>query len=52
MGGKGNRYCIEATTNLSDWSCIAQLTNSGSTVPFNDSMSIDFASRFYRALKQ
>jgi len=52
MGGKGARYCIEATTNFENWWCIAQLTNDQTTVPFSDPASADFSSRFYRALKQ
>src|SRR5258705_2673935 len=52
MGGNRARYCIEATTNLIDWSCIAQLTNDQPTVPFSDPEPPSFPRRFYRALKQ
>jgi hypothetical protein len=52
MGGKPARYCIEASTNLMDWSCIAQLTNNQPTVAFTDPEPATLGRRFYRALKQ
>jgi hypothetical protein len=52
MGGKGGRYCIEATTNLANWECIAQLTNSQAIDPFTDTNASVVPRRFYRALKQ
>jgi hypothetical protein len=50
MGGKGGHYGIEATTNLSDWERIAQLTNAQTVAPFADTNASAFPRRFYRAL--
>ena len=52
MGGTGVGYCLEATTNLSNWLCVALLTNTQAVVPFSDSNAPLFPLRFYRARRQ
>jgi hypothetical protein len=52
MGGKGGRYCIEATTNLAGWECVGHVTNTQALAPFADTDAPSFPQRFYRALKQ
>ena len=52
VGGKGVSYCIEATTNLVNWLCVALLTNAQATAPFSDPNAPAFPWRFYRAVKQ
>jgi enediyne biosynthesis protein E4 len=52
MGGKGGRYCIQATTNLQNWVCVGQLTNTEAIMPFIDTNAPAFLQRFYRAFRQ
>ncbi|HWD91725.1 MAG TPA: chitobiase/beta-hexosaminidase C-terminal domain-containing protein, partial [Verrucomicrobiae bacterium] len=51
-GAAGNRYVLQASTNLVDWAPIA--TNMATTNLFNlmDSNAAGFPSRFYRVLQQ
>jgi hypothetical protein len=51
-GAAGNRYVLQASTNLIDWTPIA--TNMATTNLFNlmDSNAAAFPSRFYRVLQQ
>jgi subtilase family serine protease len=48
-GDAGFNYAIERTTNLSDWSVVATLTNAGGLVPYAETNSQDNVLRAYRA---
>jgi len=48
-GTPGDRYALDATTNLLDWSEIATITNLTGTVQFTDVATPASAHRFYRA---
>jgi hypothetical protein len=44
----GRAYTIEASTNLTDWSPVAVVTNSTGALPFADAEAGRFGRRFYR----
>jgi len=48
-GGAGQRYQIEASTDLLNWTDLVTLTNTSGTVQFLDSAAATFPQRFYRA---
>jgi subtilase family serine protease len=48
-GDAGFNYAIERTTNLSNWSVVATLTNAGGLVPFAETNAQDNVLRAYRA---
>ena len=48
-GDPGFNYAIEATTNFSNWTNLAILTNATGQVPFTDTNSIPYRFRGYRA---
>lgn len=49
-GQSGFSYSIETTTNLVDWTTIAQLFNTNGVVSFTDSHFTNQTERFYRAV--
>lgn len=50
-GNPGQRYAIQASTNLLDWQLIAILpTSTNPAVPFSDSSATNLSRRFYRAV--
>ena len=48
-GDAGFNYAIERTTNLTDWSVVATLTNAGGMVPFAEANAQDNVLRGFRA---
>jgi hypothetical protein len=50
LGGElGRRYGIEASTDLMEWTPLAELTNSTGHVEFSDALPAGSSQRFYRA---
>jgi hypothetical protein len=49
VGEAGQPYALEVSTNLTDWSRIAILTNLYGTVQFTDTSATNSALQFYRA---
>jgi hypothetical protein len=47
-GYAGDVYRVLASTNLSDWTSIATVTNIGGAVQFNDTAMTNYSRRFYR----
>jgi PKD repeat protein len=50
VGKAGQRFSVEASTNLPVWFPLATLTNTTGTLPFTDPAPATGPSRFYRAL--
>ena len=48
--GAPGTYLLQASTNLVDWSTISSNTTPSNTISFTDTNSLNFESRFYRAL--
>jgi hypothetical protein len=52
VGLSGSNYVIEASPDLTNWSWLMSVTNSGRTATFSDPTSTNAPRRFYRARSQ
>lgn len=48
-GGKGGRFAIDASSNLTDWAEIGQTDGSDAAIEVTDPMALGAQARFYRA---
>jgi hypothetical protein len=49
-GAPGDVYQVQASTNLTDWSHVAWVTNLDGTVLFTEQVPTNARTRFYRAV--
>jgi hypothetical protein len=50
QGNSGQRFSVEASTNLPVWFSLATLTNTTGTLPFTDPTPATGPHRYYRSL--
>jgi hypothetical protein len=52
LGGQGQIYRVETSTNLIDWTQAMTVTNIGETLPIPDPTATNLTHRFYRAISE
>lgn len=49
VGEAGQKYDVQTSSNLTDWTTVATVTNTTGTVPYIESMPTNATQRYYRA---